>query len=47
MQTVFSGFTYVLAVAMNTRLYDLKDASWGVFVSEGSAKFRNIRISSL
>jgi beta-fructofuranosidase len=34
-------------VAMNTRLYDLKDGSWGVFVSEGSANFHNIRISTL
>lgn len=34
-------------VAMNTRLYDLKHGSWGVFVSEGSARFENIRISTL
>jgi beta-fructofuranosidase len=34
-------------VAMNARLYDLKHGSWGVFVKEGSARFQNLRISTL
>jgi beta-fructofuranosidase len=34
-------------VAMGTRLYDLKQGRWGVFVSEGSAQFHNVRISTL
>jgi beta-fructofuranosidase len=34
-------------VAMNTRLYDLKHGRWGVFAKEGSAKFQNLRISTL
>ena len=32
-------------IAMSTRLYDLKQGAWGVFVNEGSAQFRNIQIS--
>lgn len=34
-------------VAMNTRLYDLKQGRWGAFVKEGSAQFQNLRISTL
>jgi beta-fructofuranosidase len=34
-------------VAMSTRLYDLKHGRWGVFVNEGSAKFQNLKISTL
>jgi len=33
-------------VAMNTRLYDLKNGQWGVFVNQGAARFRNSRIVS-
>ncbi|MDT8719206.1 DUF4975 domain-containing protein [Clostridium sp. 19966] len=29
-------------VAMSTRIYDLKDGKWGVFVSEGEAQFREL-----
>lgn len=32
-------------VAMSTRLYNLKQGNWGVFVNEGSARFTNVRIS--
>jgi beta-fructofuranosidase len=32
-------------IAMSTRLYDLKQGGWGVFVNEGSARFRNVQIS--
>jgi beta-fructofuranosidase len=32
-------------IAMSTRLYNLKQGSWGVFVNEGVARFRNVRIS--
>ena len=34
-------------VAMSTRLYDLKQGEWGVFVNEGSARFREVQISTL
>lgn len=34
-------------VAMGTRLYDLKNGQWGVFVSEGTAQFDNVRISTI
>ena len=34
-------------VVFNTRLYDLKEGSWGVFVSEGSAKFHEVRLFAL
>ena len=33
-------------VALNARLYDLKQGNWGVFVTDGSAKFHNSRIST-
>ena len=29
-------------VAMNFRLYDFPKGKWGIFVSEGTAKFDNI-----
>lgn len=32
-------------VAMSTRLYDLKEGRWGVFVTEGSALFKDLRLS--
>ena len=32
-------------IAMSTRLYNLKQGDWGVFVNEGAARFRNVRIS--
>jgi beta-fructofuranosidase len=32
-------------IAMSTRLYNLKQGNWGVFVNEGSARFTNVRIS--
>jgi beta-fructofuranosidase len=32
-------------IAMSTRLYDLKRGAWGVFINEGSARFRNLQIS--
>jgi beta-fructofuranosidase len=32
-------------VAMCTRLYNLKQGKWGVFVNEGVARFTNVRIS--
>jgi beta-fructofuranosidase len=32
-------------IAMSTRLYDLKQGGWGVFVNEGSVRFRNVQIS--
>jgi beta-fructofuranosidase len=32
-------------IAMSTRLYNLKQGSWGVFVNEGSAQFTKVRIS--
>jgi beta-fructofuranosidase len=34
-------------IAMSTRLYDLKHGRWGVFVSEGSARFENVKIYTL
>lgn len=34
-------------VAMNSRLYDLKHGRWGIFAHQGSARFRNVRISTL
>jgi len=30
---------------MSTRLYDLASGAWGVFVSEGSARFRDFGVS--
>ena len=33
-------------IAMSTRLYNLKEGSWGVFASEGSARFSNFRVST-
>jgi beta-fructofuranosidase len=33
-------------VALSTRLYDLKAGDWGVFVTEGSAQFANLSIST-
>jgi beta-fructofuranosidase len=32
-------------IAMSTRLYDLKQGDWGVFVNEGTARFSHVRIS--
>ncbi len=32
-------------IAMSTRLYDLAQGDWGVFVTEGSAQFTNVAIS--
>lgn len=32
-------------IAMSTRLYNLKQGSWGVFANEGVARFRQVRIS--
>lgn len=34
-------------IAMNTRLYNLPEGDWGVFVQEGSARFHNARLSIL
>ena len=32
-------------IAMSTRLYDLKQGGWGVFTTDGSARFTNAKIS--
>jgi len=40
---VYAGRT----VAMSTRLYDLPQGRWGMFVKEGSARFRNIKLSEI
>ena len=32
-------------VAMSTRLYDIKDGKWGVFVKEGTASFDDVKMS--
>jgi beta-fructofuranosidase len=34
-------------VAMNFRAYDIPQGNWGVFVSGGSARFSNMKISTL
>jgi len=34
-------------VAMSTRMYDLKQGRWGVFVNEGTAHFRNLGVFSM
>ena len=31
-------------IAMGTRMYDRQGGQWGVFVSEGQARFDNIRL---
>lgn len=31
-------------IAMSTRMYDLKEGNWGVFINEGSAVFRSVRM---
>ena len=42
------GVAYINdAVAMNFRCYDFAEGKWGVYVSEGKATFKDIRISSL
>ncbi len=33
-------------LAMNTRLYNLPEGDWGVFVNEGAAQFRNLALST-
>lgn len=33
-------------IAMSTRLCNLKEGSWGVFATEGSARFSNLRVST-
>jgi beta-fructofuranosidase len=33
--------------AMSTRMYNLSMGNWGVFVDEGAARFRNLRLSRL
>ena len=40
--------TYVAGkIAMSTRLYNLPIGNWGVFVKEGSARFRSLKVSAL
>ena len=39
---VYAGGT----VAMSTRLYNLKAGNWGLFVSEGSARFTDVAVST-
>jgi len=34
-------------IAMSTRMYDLKQGRWGVFVNEGTAQFRNLGVFSM
>jgi beta-fructofuranosidase len=34
-------------IAMSLRMYDLPVGRWGFFVNEGSARFRNIKITAL
>ena len=34
-------------VAMSTRIYDLRDGRWGVFVKEGAAEFSDIKVSTI
>jgi beta-fructofuranosidase len=42
------GVVYVNnTIAMNFRAYDLQEGNWGVFVSEGSATFEDMSISTL
>ena len=36
---------YVNQIALSTRLYNLKQGAWGVFVNEGTARFRDVMIS--
>lgn len=42
------GVVYVNdTVAMNFRAYDLPEGNWGFFVNDGTARFRNIELSTL
>jgi len=42
------GVVYVNnIIAMNFRAYDLPEGNWGVFVSQGSATFKNMNVSTL
>jgi beta-fructofuranosidase len=42
------GVVYVNdEVAMNFRAYDLPEGNWGFFVNDGTARFRNIELSTL
>lgn len=34
-------------IAMNFRAYDIREGNWGVFVTDGSASFRNTGIMTL
>ena len=41
------GVVYVNnAVAMNFRAYDIPEGNWGFFVTEGSARFKNIELAT-
>lgn len=42
------GVVYVNnAIAMNYRAYDLTEGNWGFFVTDGSARFKNIELAEL